>query len=79
MVWRLMEGAALNKFDESGLLHSTETVVHYIEVMIDITHSVFPMRALQIQKRYMRRHMRKAPYMKIKDYMAHVKELNKIY
>jgi hypothetical protein len=76
MARRLMEGAALSKLDESALLHGAETLVHYEEVMRDITNYVFPTRALQIQKRYMRRHMRKAPYMKMKDYMARVEELN---
>ncbi len=71
-----MEGAALCKLDESDLLHGAETLVHYEEVMRDIMNYVFPRRALQIQKRYMRRHMRKAPYMKMKDYMARVEELN---
>ena len=69
---RLMEGAALSKFDKSAHLHGAETLAHYEEVMGDITHYVFPTRSLQIQKRYMRRHMRKAPYMKLKDYMARV-------
>jgi hypothetical protein len=76
MARRLMEGAALSKFDESALLQGAETLVHYEEVMKDITNYVFPTRALQIQKRYMRRHMRKAPFMKMKDYMARVEELN---
>jgi hypothetical protein len=76
MARRLMEGAALSKFDESALLHGAETLIHYEEIMKDITNYVFPTRALQIQKRYMRRHMRKAPNMKMKEYMARVEELN---
>ncbi len=44
--------------------------------MTDITHYVFPTQALQVQKRYMQRHMRKSPYMKMKEYMACVEELN---
>jgi hypothetical protein len=61
MARRLIEGAALRKFDDSALLpvHGAETLVHYEEVMRDMTNYVFPTRALQIQKRYMRRHMRK--------------------
>jgi hypothetical protein len=59
---RFMEGAALSKFNESALLHGTETLLHYEEVMRDITLYVFPTRALQIQKRYM--HMRKGPYIR---------------
>jgi hypothetical protein len=63
MTWWLMEGAALSKFDKSTLIHGAETLIHYKEVMGDITHYVFPMRALQIQKRYMHHYMRKYPYM----------------
>ena len=33
MVRRLMEGAALSKFDESAHLHDAETFAHYEEVM----------------------------------------------
>jgi hypothetical protein len=76
MARRLMEGAALSKFDESSLRHGAETLIHYDQVMKDISNYVFPTRALQVQKRYMRRHMRKAPYMKMKEYMARVEELN---
>jgi hypothetical protein len=36
-----MEGAALSKFDESTLLHGIETLIHYEEVMRDITQHVF--------------------------------------
>ena len=71
-----MEGAALSKFDESALRHGAETLIHYELVLKDITNYVFPTRALQVQKRYMRRHMRKAPYMQMKEYMARVQELN---
>ncbi len=76
MARQLMEGAALSKFDKSALLHGAETLIHYEEVMRDISSYVFPTRALQVQKRYMRRHMRKSPYMKMKEYMARVEELN---
>ena len=34
------------------------------------------MQALQVQKLYMQHHMRKSPVMKMKEYMAHVEELN---
>jgi hypothetical protein len=44
MVQRLMEGAALSKFNKFTFLHGTETLVHYEEDMRDITHCVFPMR-----------------------------------
>jgi hypothetical protein len=53
MARRLLEGEALSKFDESALLHGAETLIHYVAVIGDITIYVFPMRALQIQQRYM--------------------------
>jgi hypothetical protein len=73
MARRLME-----QFNKSALLHGAETLRHYKEVMRDITLYAFPTRSLQILKRYMCRcHMRKGPYMKMKDYMARVvEELN---
>ena len=40
MVRRLMEGAALSKFDESALLHGAETLIHYEAVMGDVSHYV---------------------------------------
>jgi hypothetical protein len=76
MARRLMEGAALGKFEESALVRGAETLQHYEDVMRDITLYVFPTRALQIQKRYMRRHMRKSPYTRMKEYMARVEEIN---
>ena len=66
----LMEGVALSKFDESSLLHGAEILIHYKQVMRDITLYVFPLQALQVWKRYMHHHMRKSPYMKMKEYMA---------
>ena len=72
----MLEGAALSKFDESALLHGPETMAHYDLCMADLAIYVFPIRALQIQKRFMRRNMRKSPYVKMKEYMARVKELN---
>ncbi len=71
-----MEGAALSKFNESSLQHGAETLIHYEQVMREITLYVFHNWALQVQKRYMHCHMRKSPYMKMKEYMACVEELN---
>jgi hypothetical protein len=48
MAQRLMEWVALSKYDESYLLHGAETLIHYTEVIKDITHYVFTMRDLQI-------------------------------
>ena len=53
MARRLMEGAALSKFDESSLRHGAKTLIHYKQVMRNITLYVFATQALQVQKRYM--------------------------
>jgi hypothetical protein len=37
---------------------------------------VFPRQALQMEKRYMRRYMRKPPKLKMREYMSRVEELN---
>ena len=44
--------------------------------MQDVTLYVFPTQTLQVQKHYMQCHMRKSPYMKMKEYMAQGEELN---
>jgi hypothetical protein len=71
-----MEGVALSKFDESAQVHGAETLGHYKETIGDWALYIFPTRALQVQKCYMHHHMRKSPYMKMKECMVQVEELN---
>jgi len=73
---RLLEGDALASFDQAARLHGPETVQHFKRCLDDVTKHVFPKRALQTQKRYMRRFLRKPPTMKIREYVARVIEIN---
>lgn len=56
---RLLEGDALAAFELKATELATETAPHYNEVMEALTKHVFPNKALQKQKRYMRRVLRK--------------------
>jgi hypothetical protein len=76
MTRRILEGAALAKFDESSVTRGTETLEHFVQVINDMGNYVFPRRALQMEKRYMRRYMRKPRRLKMREYMARVEELN---
>jgi hypothetical protein len=76
MTRRILEGAALAKFDDATTSRGTETMEHFSQVLDDMGNYVFPRRALQLEKRYMRRYMRKPRNLKMREYMARVEELN---
>jgi hypothetical protein len=76
MTRRILEGASLAKFEDSTLTRGTETLEHFTQVLEDMGAYVFPRRALQMEKRYMRRYMRKPRKLKMREYMARVEELN---
>lgn len=76
MARRLLEGDALAKFNEKALQRGNETNQNFDLVLRDVTEHVFPKRALAVQKRYMRRYMRKPRGDKTREYMARVTELN---
>jgi len=73
---RLLEGDALASFDQGARLHGAESIPNFKRCLDDVTKHVFPKRALQTQKRYMRRFLRKPPTMKIREYVARVIEIN---
>jgi hypothetical protein len=73
---RILEGASLAKFEDSTATRGTETLEHFTQVLEDMGAYVFPRRALQMEKRYMRRYMRKPRALKMREYMARVEELN---
>lgn len=73
---RLLEGDALARFNNAANLHGNETVDHFTACLDDVTAHVFPQRALQKQKRFMRRFLRKPHTMKIREYVARVVEIN---
>jgi len=76
MAKRLLEGDPLINFENSIALHGDETEENYQAVMRDLMLYIFPKKALRIQKRYMRRQMRKPREMRVRDFVARVQEMN---
>ena len=74
---RLLHGDALSVFnaalEDAGL---TETNASYELCMDALARHVFPKRAAQLQKRYMRRFVRKPVTMSTKQFAARLQELN---
>ena len=73
---RLLTGAALGAFEVAASAVTSETVASCEAVLKEVDRHVFPTRALQIQKRYMRRYMRKPSWMKTKEFSNRVLEIN---
>lgn len=72
---RLLDGDALATFNNAAT-GQNETVATFNECMDAVTKSVFPARAVLLQKRYMRRFLRKPMTMKTREYVARIIELN---
>ena len=75
---RLLEGDALAAFELKATELATETAPHYNEVMEALTKHVFPNKALQKQKRYMRRVLRKPRELSTRDFVSRVCEINNL-
>ena len=75
---QLLEGDALTVFNLRATARGNETNEHYKFVMADLTQHVFPLKALQTQKRYMRRFLRKPKDTKVRDFVSRVSELNQL-
>ena len=77
MTRRLLEGKALADFEASIVTNSyIESVPHLKKALKDVAISIFPTRALQKQKRSMRRRMPKPFGMPVAQYWARLVELN---
>ena len=76
MARRLLQGDALATFDAAAATHGNETNDHFTQCLRDLTAHIFPQRCLQAQKCFMRRYMRKPIGMKMRSYVARVRELN---
>lgn len=76
MARRLLEGDALSKFNERAQANGAETSANFTATLQEVTTHVFPKKALALQKRYMRRFMRKPRELKTRPYVARVMELN---
>ena len=53
----LLKGKALTVFEQAKLTHGNQTVPHYKLCLDDVAKHVFPEKARQIKKRYMRRNI----------------------
>ena len=73
---RLLEGGTLTAFENAAKDEATETNDTLKTVLKKVTASVFPVKALQKQKRYMRRFFKKPGIMSIKAYVERVIEIN---
>jgi hypothetical protein len=74
---RLLNGDALSVFNAAlAALGSNETNAAYESCMDALARHVFPKRALQLQKRYMRRFVRKPAEMSTRQFAARLQELN---
>jgi hypothetical protein len=72
----VLKGDALSNFSQYFITAGNEDSATFdLAVKSLITH-IFPLRALRIQKRYMRRYMRKPRDMKMRTYRNRVVELN---
>ena len=67
---RLLEGEALSVFELAETECGTQTNNNFRACINDVTKHVFPARALQSQKRFMRRFLRKPITLKTRDYVA---------
>ena len=76
MARRLLRGDALTAFNNAALKHASETGASYNATIKSLTAHVFPLKALQQQKRYMRRFMRKPRELKVQEFVCRVGELN---
>jgi hypothetical protein len=73
---QVLKGDALAHFNYTATERVNEDEEDFIECIKALTKHVFPQRALQVQKRYMRRFMRKPREMKMREYRNRVVELN---
>lgn len=76
MARRLLAGDALSVFNAAATAQQAETNATFVEALKELCQHVFPQRALRMQKRYMRRYMRKPSSMKTREYIARVNEIN---
>ena len=76
MTRRLLEGDALAAFNVAAGNHGNETNDNFMRCIADVTAHIFPARALQLQKRFMRRFLRKPAGTKTREFVARVNEIN---
>ena len=78
MARRLLDGDALAAFDTTALTLEGETAEGFQHLINELTVHVFPDKAAQQQKRYMRRALRKPVGMPVKELVTRVVEMNEL-
>jgi hypothetical protein len=73
---RMLEGDALATFNSAITQDNNETVHQFARCMNALKRYIFPKRALQVQKRWMRRYLRKPKDKTIREFVARVREIN---
>lgn len=73
---QILKGDALRTFNQAATTRGDESNENFPQCLNDVTASIFPLRAAQTQKRYMRRDLRKPRSMKIREFRARLHELN---
>ena len=73
---RHLKGSILSKYNTVAAAHGNQTVDHFELVAADLTAHVFPSKAYVIQKRYMKKFIKKPRNMKIRALVSRIQELN---
>ena len=73
---RHLKGAILSKYNTVAQARGNQTVEHLKLVMADLTAHVFPSKSYVIQKRYMKKFIKKPRNMKIRALVSRIQELN---
>ena len=73
---RHLKGSILSKYNTVAQAHGNQTVEHLKLVMADLTAHVFPSKSYVIQKRYMKKFIKKPRNMKIRALVSRIQELN---
>eukprot|EP00957_Ditylum_brightwellii_P116100 8856563-Ditylum_brightwellii.AAC.1 len=72
----LLKGGTLTVFEQAEIAHGNQTVPHFDLCLDDVAEHVFPVKAGQIQKHYMRRNICYGKEFTVKEWVAKVTELN---
>jgi hypothetical protein len=74
---RLMDGDALSEFENFVTAEQlTQTVNNFNRAMEAVAKHVFPTQAAKLQKRYLRRFVRKPLTMNVRKFVARIQEIN---
>jgi hypothetical protein len=76
LIRRLLQGEALTAFNNAATRNGTETQEHFKACCEDLIRHVFPRKSLVMQKRWMRRFLRKPMEIKTREFIGRLTELN---